>query len=154
MKIYLPRSEAAAAERDTVARIDPAALRGSERVLVVEDHDDLRDYVRGILGELGYQVESASTGGEALKILRDDQEFDLMLTDVVLPGGMTGRELADEAARRRPGMKVIFMTGYAGNAIVHYGRIQKGLHLISKPFTFSQLGAKVRKVLDSLEGEG
>ena len=154
MKIYLPRSEAAAAERDTVARIDPAALRGSERVLVVEDHDDLRDYVRGILGELGYQVESASTGGEALKILRDDQEFDLMLTDVVLPGGMTGRELADEAARRRPGMKVIFMTGYAGNAIVHYGRIQKGLHLISKPFTFSQLGAKVRKVLDSVEGEG
>ena len=154
VKIYLPRSEAAAAERAAVARIDPAALKGSERVLVVEDHDDLRDYVRGILGELGYQVESASTGGEALKILRDDQEFDLMLTDVVLPGGMTGRELADEAARRRPGMKVIFMTGYAGNAIVHDGRIQKGLHLISKPFTFSQLGAKVRKVLDSLEGEG
>ena len=154
VKIYLPRSEAAAAERDTVARIDPAALRGSERVLVVEDHDDLRDYVRGILGELGYQVESASTGGEALKILRDDQEFDLMLTDVVLPGGMTGRELADEAARRRPGMKVIFMTGYAGNAIVHDGRVQKGLHLISKPFTFSQLGAKVRKVLDSVVEEG
>ena len=77
-----------------------------------------------------------------------------MLTDVVLPGGMTGRELADEAARRRPGMKVIFMTGYAGNAIVHDGRVQKGLHLISKPFTFSQLGAKVRKVLDSVVEEG
>ena len=83
-----------------------------------------------------------------LRLLDSRREIALLFTDVGLPGGMNGRQLADEARRRRPGLKVLFTTGYARNAIVHHGRLDPGVQLITKPFTFAGLAAKFRQVLD------
>jgi CheY-like chemotaxis protein len=114
---------------------------------VVEDHDGLREYSTSVLRELGYQVLEAPEGGQALELLKTRQDVQLLFTDVVLPG-LNGRQLADQALRVRPDLKVLFTTGYTRNAIVHNGRLDQGVDLISKPFTFAALAAKVRQVLD------
>jgi CheY-like chemotaxis protein len=118
-------------------------------ILLVEDHADLRDYSAGVLRELGYQVIEAGDGPTAIDILRSGCRLDLLFTDVVLPGGMNGRQLADQAGGLRPGLKMLFTTGYTRNAIVHNGKLDAGVALISKPFTFDQLATKVRMVLDA-----
>ena len=100
-----------------------------------------------ILDELGYQVVQAAEAEAALSILASDQRIDLLFTDVVLPG-KSGRVVADAAAELRPGLKVLFTTGYSRNAIVHHGRLDAGVQLISKPFTFEQLATRVRDLLD------
>ncbi|WP_395670848.1 ATP-binding protein [Phenylobacterium sp.] len=148
VKLYLPR---ALAEEPAEAAEAPGAdhrLAGDERILVLEDHDDLRAYSTSILRELGYQVIEAADGREAVALLAANPAIDLLFTDVILPGGMNGRQVADEAVRRRPGLKVLFTTGYTRNAIVHNGTLDPGVHLISKPFAFAELAAKVRAVLD------
>ena len=148
VKVYLPRlvGEAVRAEpvRDTAV-----AHGGTETILLVEDHDDLRAYSAGVLGELGYHVLEAANGRAALEILQSHDDVALLFTDVVMPAGLDGRQLADEAARRRPGVKVLFTTGYTRNAIVHNGRLDPGVNLLSKPFTYRELAAKVRSLLDS-----
>jgi CheY-like chemotaxis protein len=101
-----------------------------------------------MLGELGYRVLPAATAAEALEILDQSQPVDLLFTDIVMPGGINGRELADEATRRQPGLPVLFTTGYTRNAIVHHGRLDPGVQLISKPYSFEELGARVRTLLD------
>ena len=95
-----------------------------------------------VLTELGYMVLEAAEVDKALAILRTSQRIDLLFTDVVLPG-KSGRVLADAAAELRPGLKVLFTTGYSRNAIVHHGRLDPGVQLISKPFTFEQLASRV-----------
>ena len=126
------------------------ALRaiGNEMVLVVEDDEALRSHTTEILRELGYRVIEASNGAAALKMIDAEPEIDLLFTDIVMPGGMNGRQLADEAMRRAPTLKVLFTTGYTRNAIVHHGRLDPGVQMISKPFSFSELSAKVRALLD------
>ncbi len=99
------------------------------------------------LSELGYRVLQATDAEKALAVLRSDAKIDLMFTDVVLPG-QSGRALADEAAKIRPELKVLFTTGYTRNAIVHHGRLDAGVQLLQKPFTFEQLANRVREVLD------
>ena len=99
------------------------------------------------LRELGYTVLEAETGRAALAVL-DACDVDLLFTDVVLPDGMNGRTLADEAKRRRPGLRILFTTGYTRNAIVHHGRLDAGVDLLGKPFTFEDLARKVRQALD------
>jgi PAS domain S-box-containing protein len=151
VKIYLPRHLGAkdAAQADLV----PEAARaiGTESILLVEDDDDLRTYATDILRELGYRVLAAANGADALRILNANHDIDLLLSDVVMPGGINGRQLADEAIRRRPALKVLFTTGYTRNAIVHHGRLDPGTHLIGKPFSFQELAAKVRARLDAGE---
>ncbi len=149
VKIYLPRlmTEASLAEADAAAPAAPTH-GGKESILVVEDHEDLRAFSSGVLRELGYQVLEAANGRSALEVLQAANDVDLLFTDVVLPEGMDGRRLADEARRRRPEIKVLFTTGYTRNAIVHNGRLDPGVDLISKPFTFEGLAAKVREILD------
>ena len=100
-----------------------------------------------VLKELGYRVLEASEAEAALAILRGPARIDLLFTDVVLPG-KSGRVLADLAVVLRPGLKVLFTTGYSRNAIVHHGRLDAGVQLITKPFTFEQLAARIRDVLD------
>jgi PAS domain S-box-containing protein len=148
IKIYLPRLMAEASEAEAASPASPTH-GGVESILVVEDHDDLRAFSTGVLRELGYQVLEAANGRSALEVLQATQDVDLLFTDVVLPEGMDGRRLADEVMRRRPGIKVLFTTGYTRNAIVHHGRLDPGVNLISKPFSFEGLAAKVREVLDS-----
>jgi signal transduction histidine kinase/CheY-like chemotaxis protein len=148
VKLYLPRrtgAEIAAAATNSAS--SPQAGQG-ETILVVEDHDDLRGYSTGALREMGYRVFEAPDAHAALAVFDTDIHIDLLFTDVVLPGGMNGRELADAVATRRPDMKVLFTTGYTRNAIVHNGQLDPGIQLIGKPFTYSDLAAKIRAVLD------
>jgi signal transduction histidine kinase len=149
IKVYLPRLVGSDHEPAEMPAKAAAMVRGAgETVLVVEDERDLRAYTTEALRELGYRVLEAADAAAALSIVDRHPEIDLLFTDVVLTGGMNGRNLADEAARRRPGLPVLFTTGYTSNAIVHHGRLDPGMPLIGKPFTYAELAAKVRRMLD------
>jgi PAS domain S-box-containing protein len=150
VKIYLPRLIAADAPEEEEAQqaIVPEGAR-EEIILVCEDDEDVRAYSLEVLRELGYGVLEAADGPAALHLLeRPNQRVDLLFTDVVLPGGMTGAVLADQARSLRPGLKVLFTTGYARNAIVHHGRLDPGVELITKPFSYSDLASRIRDLLD------
>ena len=148
VRVYLPRMIA-----DTETEDQPAAFAGpfsdgEELVLVVEDDADVRAYSTEMLSDLGYKVLQAPDGRTALDLLDRHPDIVLLFTDVGLPGGMNGRQLADEALQRRPELKVLFTTGYARDAIVHDGRLDPGVQLITKPFTYAALAAKLRDILD------
>jgi signal transduction histidine kinase/DNA-binding response OmpR family regulator len=147
VRLYFPRYGGGAQESQ--ARDRAAAPQGAagEVVLLVEDNDDVRAYSAGVLAELGYSVVEARDAESALAILAGDTRMDLLFTDVILPG-RSGRVLADEAAKLRPELKVLFTTGYSRDAIVHQGRLDAGVQLISKPFTFEELAGRIRDVLD------
>ncbi len=148
VKLYFPRYRGKSEEAEAPSELGiPGAVDG-ETILVVEDNEDVRSYSRMVLGELGYTVLEAADADAAMKILERTGRIDLLFTDVVLPG-KTGRVLADRAFAIRPELRVLFTTGYSRNAIVHQGRLDAGVQLISKPFTFEQLAVRVRKVLDS-----
>jgi len=116
-------------------------------VLVVEDNVEVRTYSVMVLGELGYQVLEANDAEAALAIVESPTRIDLLFTDVILPG-KSGRWLADAALVIRPDLRVLYTTGYSRNAIVHHGRLDAGVQLISKPFTFDELAKRIRDVLD------
>jgi CheY-like chemotaxis protein len=119
-----------------------------ETVLVVEDDEDVRAYTVGILRELGYRVIEAVDGATALHVLeRVDQKISLLFTDVIMPQ-MSGSDLADEARKRRPDLKILFMSGYTRDVIARDGRLEKGVELLSKPFTYASLSKKLREVMD------
>jgi signal transduction histidine kinase len=146
IKLYLPRREG----NELVISGDDdlnSERGGGETILIVEDDDGVRQYASEILRDLNYQIIEAKDSATALRLLDADKKFDLLLTDVVLPG-KNGRELANEVERRRPGTKIIFMTGYSRNAIVHHGRLDPGIELIPKPLTERVLARKIRQVLD------
>jgi PAS domain S-box-containing protein len=149
VKIYLP-CYVGADEQVEAAEPTRAAngAIGTETILVVEDDEALRSYTVETLAELGYRVLSATNGAAAIDILDSGADIDLLFTDVVMPGGLNGRQLANEAVRRRPGLKVLFTTGYTRNAIVHHGRLDPGLEMIGKPFSSDELTRKVRAILD------
>ena len=148
VKLYLPRH---LGKEEPVTPAVPAAagVSGNETILVVEDDADVRSFASDLLRDLGYRVLAAATGPDGLRLLDQYPEVRLLFTDVALPGGMTGRQLADEAERRHPGLKVLYTTGYARNAIVHQGRLDPGVELIVKPFTSAALAGKVRQLLDA-----
>ena len=149
VKVYLPRLQGDALHAsDEIAPPQAPAHGGAETILVVEDHEDLRTYSTEVLSDLGYRVIGAADGADALRRLAEEPSINLLFTDVVLPGGMDGRRLAEEAARRHPGLKVLYTTGYTRNAIVHNGRLDPGVELLGKPFTADALGARVRVLLD------
>jgi signal transduction histidine kinase len=147
IKLYLPRHLGEEADIQLDEQIGPEHGRG-ETILVVEDDEGVRQYASEILRDLNYQVIEAKDASSALRLVDAGKSFDLLLTDVVLPG-KNGRELADEIERRRAGTKVIFMTGYSRNAIVHHGRLDPGTELITKPLVEGLLARKIRQVLDA-----
>jgi PAS domain S-box-containing protein len=149
VKLYLPAGQATGpADRRAAAPAARGSVHG-EIVLVVEDDPDVRAFSAETLREFGYDVIEAGSGVEALQRLEENPAVRLMFTDVGLPGGMTGRELADVARVRWPKLKVLFTTGYARNAIVHHGRLDPGVELIAKPFTASGLATRIRGMLDA-----
>ena len=153
IKLYLPRLVADINAADEEEADAGPALQGQESILVVEDDDDVRIYTVDSLRELGYRVLEAHDGASALRLLeRQDEAPRLLLTDVVMPG-MSGRELADLARATWPDMQVLFTTGYARNAIVHGGRLDAGVELLPKPFTYEALAAKIREVLEKVHVE-
>jgi len=146
IKIYIPRLVGSArAVAEAIAR--PRAGEREETILVTEDDAEVRGYVTETLEGLGYTVLSAGAAEEALLYISDGAKVDLLLTDVVMPGA-NGRKLALEAQERQSGLKVLFMSGYSRNAIVHQGRLDPGVALLQKPLTSQMLAAAVRKVLD------
>ncbi|MDZ4735197.1 MAG: ATP-binding protein [Rhodospirillaceae bacterium] len=147
VKLYLPR---AAAGTDSAERRSStaAAEGGPEKILLVEDDDLVRDHVARQLSSLGYDVVTARDGSEAIEVLKRGDHFDLLFTDVVMPGGIGGRQLAEAAQKLRPDLPVLFTSGYTENAIVHNGRLDPGVHLLQKPYRKQDLATKVRAVLD------
>jgi signal transduction histidine kinase len=147
VKLYFPRYDG---EPRTIAGeqiVAPLSASRDEVVLVVEDNNEVRAYSVDILKELGYKVLEAGHAEAAVRLLETTERVDLLFTDVILPGD-NGRTLADRALQLRPDLHVLFTTGYSRNAIVHHGRLDSHLHLISKPFTFNQLATKLRELLD------
>ena len=146
--IFLPRAAAGAAEEAEGARAAPrAAARGSERILLVEDDDLVRDHVRGLLEDLGYRVTAAANGSEALAALARPEPFDLLFTDVAMPGGMSGADLARAVREKWPALPVLFTSGYTGEAGAGLAEADLSARLLRKPFHRDELAAKLREVL-------
>ncbi|MBR0789910.1 PAS domain S-box protein [Bradyrhizobium manausense] len=149
VKLYLPRLAVVGGGKEETDGLPNPEAAQEETILVLEDDDDVRSYSVDSLRELGYRVLEAHDGPSALRLLERQPRVDLLFTDVVLPGGLTGAQVAAQATALRPTLKVLFTTGYARNAIIHHGRLDKGVQLIVKPFSFNELAAKVRDVLDA-----
>jgi PAS domain S-box-containing protein len=148
IKIYLPRLLGHAAETESEKADNQAEGQAGETILIVEDDHDLRAYLAEVLRGLGYKVLTAANAEPALKFLSElNTQIDLLLTDIVMPG-RNGRQLAEEAQRIRPGLSVLFMTGYSRNAVVHQGRLDPGVELLQKPVSQSDLADRVRGILD------
>ncbi len=147
VRVYLPKAaETKVQDKPTVT----PQLRGrNEVILLVEDDEMVRMYAHHLLEDLGYQVLSASNGREALEMLDKTPDVRLLFTDVIMPGGMNGRQLADAACKLRPNLKVLYTSGYTENAIVHHGRLDPGVILLSKPYQRKDLVNKLRQVLGS-----
>jgi PAS domain S-box-containing protein len=148
VKLYLPRYRGAENVVDERPETYQLPRGRSELVLVVEDDPDVRDYTVEMVGDLGYSVLSAPDGASALRLLDSHRQVSLLFTDVGLPGGMNGRQLAEQALRRQPRLKVLYTTGYARNAIVNQGRLDPAVEVVFKPFTYSDLATKIRHVLE------
>jgi PAS domain S-box-containing protein len=150
IRIYLPRLASSVPEDKSSAPASAPVSARREHVLVVEDHEDVRTQSVESLRDLGYRVFEAADARSALRILeQQDGDIHLLFTDVVLPGGVSGAQLAAQATARWPKLRVLFTTGYARNAIVHHGRLDAGVHLLTKPFSFDELASKVRDVLEA-----
>jgi PAS domain S-box-containing protein len=146
--LYLPRHLGDAENEEAVLQLDQAPKAGAgETVLVVDDEPSVRMLVAEVLEELGYSSIEASDGLSGLKVLRSDVRIDLLITDVGLPGGLNGRQMADAARANRPDLKVLFITGYAENAAIGNGHLEPGMHVLTKPFAMDILAARIRSVI-------
>ena len=140
VKLYLPQAVGVADALPAEAGISEF-VRGDESILIVEDDALVREYVVTQISRLGYDTLAANNAAEALAIINGPERIDLLFTDVIMPGGMNGRQLAIEAQTRRPGLKILYTSGYTENAIVHHGRLDAGVLLLPKPYLGSDLGA-------------
>jgi signal transduction histidine kinase len=153
VKLYLPRMTSAEEQNASPAakaEVHPPPPRAGaqETILLVEDNDGVREYAATVLHGLGYAVLEASDTVSAIEILASKPPIDLLFTDVVLPGGLNGRTLADEVRRKYPDLPVLFTTGYTRNAIVHQGRLDRDVDLLNKPYAAQDLARKIRELLD------
>jgi CheY-like chemotaxis protein len=149
IRLYLPPAAAGAD-----AALPPAApiAGGSETILVVEDDPLVRNFVVAQLHGLGYRTIAAADSRTAMALVENGEPFDLLFTDVILSGGMTGRQLAEAVARHRPGLKVLYTSGYTDNSIVHHGRLDHGVLLLTKPYRKAQLAQMIRQALKGETG--
>jgi PAS domain S-box-containing protein len=150
IKLYLPRSTLDVVH-DTFRDEAPDFDQGSERILIVEDDADVRKIPVKILQNQGYTVVEAENGAAAIERLNDGEAFDMIFTDVILPGGMNGVEVAEEARRIQPGIKVLYTTGYAETSVAHHGRLDPDETLVNKPYRRTELLEKVRATLEGVD---
>jgi len=149
VKLYLPQATGVAGVADAVAAEAglPAFERGDKSILIVEDDALVREYVVTQIRNFGYKTMAASNANEAMAIINGPDIIDLLFTDVIIPGGLNGRQLATEALIRRPGLKVLYTSGYTENAIVHHGRLDAGVLLLPKPYLSSDLARMIQTAL-------
>lgn len=149
--LYLPRHRGEAVDLDVPAELSkvPQAEQ-DETVLVVDDEPTVRMLVAEVLEDLGYTTIEAADGAAGLKVLQSDVRIDLLVSDVGLPGGMNGRQLADAARVARPGLKVLFITGYAENAVLSHGHLEPGMHVMTKPFSMDVLAVRMRELIGNI----
>ncbi|WP_174285380.1 PAS domain-containing protein [Sphingomonas bacterium] len=150
--LYLPRFFGEAIDAQEGANAEPPRAEAGETVLVVDDEPTVRMLVAEILGELGYMAIEAADGASGLAILQSGQRIDLLVTDVGLPGGMNGRQMADAARLSRPDLKILFITGYAENAVVGNGHLDPGMHVMTKPFAMDALATRIRALIAGASG--
>ncbi len=152
VKIYLPMikdgQETETSQADFEKPVDRSQSAEGKTILVVEDDERLNDYVTNLLQKYGYKVISAMNGPEAVNVIKSDADISLLFTDVIMPGGMNGQELAHVAAENRPEIKILFTSGYTENAIIHHGRLEPGVDLLQKPYTPNMLKRKIEAVFD------
>jgi PAS domain S-box-containing protein len=148
VRLYLPRHSG-----DMNEEVDPQKpdlvphAEADETVLLVDDEASIRMVVTDVLTELGYSVIEASDSASGLRVLQSDVRIDLLITDVGLPGGLNGRQMADAAREKRPALKVLFITGYAENAVIGSGRLHRGMHVLTKPFAMDQLASRIKSII-------
>ena len=148
MCLYLPRYTGANEEPAEAAAHEGTDRGYGETVLVIDDEPTVRMLIVEVLEENGYRTRQAEDGATGLRIIDSDARIDLLITDVGLPGGVNGRQVADAARVARPDLKVLFITGYAENAVIGHGHLQAGMEVITKPFAVAELGRKVRALID------
>jgi len=148
-RIYLPRADSLQSEKDGETTPTVPIEGRNETILVVEDDALVRTYVTTHLQSLGYQTIPAANASEALRIVDGGARFDLLFTDMIMPGAMNGRQLADAVAKRRVSLKVLFTSGYTEDAVVHHGRLDPGVLLLAKPYRKTELARMVRLALDT-----
>ena len=146
-KIYLPRSTQPAAADDRSRSVGPDARGRGEIILVVEDEPNVRALTVRMLVRLGYRVREAEDGPSALRVMEQNPALALLFTDIVLPGGMNGAQLAQAARLRQPELRVLYMSGYTDNAVIHHGRLDPGVDLLEKPFTRFALAQRIHEAL-------
>ncbi len=149
IRIYLPKMAESPSFKTQTSEIRLEEARGTETILVTEDEESVRTYVTEQLRSFGYNVLESSSARDALMLLDQHRDIALLFTDVVLPGGMNGRQLADQARSLHPNLKVLYTTGYTENAVVHHGMLDAGVDLLSKPYHRADLAHHIRKVLDT-----
>jgi len=147
VSIYLPRHDGAAEVAAEQSGGSSATGGSGQTVLVIDDEATIRHLVDEVLDELGYTVIGAADGAAGIKVLQSDARIELLITDVGLPNGMNGRQVADAARAIRPGLKVLFITGFAENAAVGNGHLEPGMELLTKPFSLDALTGKVAEML-------
>ncbi len=146
--LYLPRHLGEAAAAETLPELtDAPRARQGETVLVVDDEPTVRMLITEVLEALGYAAVEAADGASGLRVLQSDVPVDLLVTDVGLPGGMNGRQMADAARVGRPSLKVLFITGYAENAVVGNGHLEPGMHVLTKPFAMEALASRIKELI-------
>jgi len=146
--LYLPRHHGAAEEVDALGELtDAPRAEPGETVLVVDDEPTVRMLVTEVLGDLGYTAIEAADGPAGLRVLQSNARIDLLVTDVGLPGGMNGRQVADAARERRPELRVLFITGYAENAVLNHGHLDPGMHVLTKPFALEALASRIKELI-------
>ena len=150
MCVYLPRhADDAATEDEPVHTGGTEAAGDGEVVLVIDDEPTIRMLIGEVLAESGYAVIEAPDGPAGLKVLESNARVDLLITDVGLPGGMNGRQVADAARATRPNLKVLFITGYAENAVIGRGRLDHGMFVMTKPFQMEILADRIREIIEN-----
>jgi PAS domain S-box-containing protein len=145
--LYLPRYSGGKEGVEPSVGARPALRGDGETVLVVDDESSVRALIKEVLEELGYNVLEAEQGAAGLRVLESSQRVDLLVTDVGLPGGMNGRQLADAALVTRPHLKILFITGYAESAVIGAGQLKPGMYVLTKPFSLETLGSRIREII-------
>jgi PAS domain S-box-containing protein len=146
--LYLPRHRGPAEQPEAPAEFAEALRAGQgESVLIVDDEPTVRMLVTEVLQDLGYTAIEAADGAAGLRVLQSEARVDLLVTDVGLPGGMNGRQLADAGRALRPGLRVLFITGYAENAVISHGHLEHGMHVLTKPFAMEALALRIKDLV-------